>query len=187
MTNPIPGRPITTPYGKRGSHWSCNRDAAGNGVHTGADFAAPSGTVITAARSGTVRHTAYGTAFGSHQFAIVCADGTEDFYAHTLTRPANGAKVTQGQSVAKVGAEGNVTGPHLHFERHKQAGVWNCSNHTNPQPSFDNKEEDDVASAEEIAEQVWATKTDDPVTGEKISMRELLKRTRTNAKQAADD
>lgn len=45
--------------------------------------------------------------------------------------------------------------------------------------------EDGMATASEIAEAVWATKTEDPVTGEKVSMRELLKRTRTNAKQAA--
>ena len=42
-------------------------------------------------------------------------------------------------------------------------------------------EEDDVS-----AEEVWALKTEDPITGESISMRELLKRTRTVATQARD-
>lgn len=137
MTNPVPGFAISTPYGKRGKYWSCNKDANGNGVHTGCDYAAPAGTTIVAARGGKVKHTSYGTAFGSKQFAILCSDGTEDFYAHTTTRPANGATVATGQAVAKVGAEGNVTGAHLHFERHPKQGSWSCSNHTNPQPSID--------------------------------------------------
>lgn len=137
MVNPVPGRTITTAYGKRGQHWSCNRDSNGNGVHTGADYAAPKGTPVVAARPGTVRHTSYGTAFGPYQFAVRCSDGTEDFYAHTLDRPANNAQVTMGQEVARVGDLGNVTGPHLHFERHKTQGTWSCSNHTNPQPSID--------------------------------------------------
>ena len=136
MTSPVPGYKITTPYAKRGQHWSCNANSSG-GLHTGADFAAPSGTPVVAARPGTVKHTSYGSAFGSKQFAIVCADGTEDFYAHTTSRPTNGKKVVLNERVASVGAEGNVTGPHLHFERHKKAGSWSCSNHTNPQPSID--------------------------------------------------
>jgi hypothetical protein len=37
-----------------------------------------------------------------------------------------------------------------------------------------------------IAARTWADKTEDPVTGETVSMRELVKRTRTNSKQAAE-
>lgn len=132
---PVPGFKVTTAYGKRGRYWSCNA-VAGLGVHTGADFAAPSGTLVVAARGGVVRHTRYGSAFGSRQFAIVASDGSEDFYAHTLTRPAHGKRVRRGDPVARVGALGNATGPHLHFERHKKAGHWSCSNHTDPAPSF---------------------------------------------------
>jgi hypothetical protein len=42
---------------------------------------------------------------------------------------------------------------------------------------------DDLAA---IADRTWSEKTEDPVTGETVSMRELVKRTRTNAKQAAE-
>jgi murein DD-endopeptidase MepM/ murein hydrolase activator NlpD len=138
MTNPVPTHPtITTPYGKRGSHWSSRRDSHGNGIHTGVDFAAPVGTIVVAARAGTVRHVNYGSAFGRHQVAVVCADGTEDFYAHMRSRVANGTRVGAGAKIGEVGAEGNVTGAHLHFERHTRQGHWNCDVVTNPQPSID--------------------------------------------------
>lgn len=138
MTSPVPGYSVTTPYGKRGSYWSCDPDAYGNGIHTGADFAAPSGTRVVAARPGKIVYSSHGSAFGSHQIDVVCGDGTRDFYAHMPTRSvANGAHVDAGQQIGTVGAEGNATGPHLHFERHatEYAG-WSCSVVRDPAPSI---------------------------------------------------
>ena len=129
MTNPVPGHPVTTEWGITGPHWT------GCGWHTGQDYAASQGTAVVAARAGEVRHVNYGSAFGSHQFVIVPGDGTEDFYAHCTTRPPHGERVEQGQHVAAVGCEGNCTGPHLHLERHKQAGSWSCSNMDDPMKS----------------------------------------------------
>lgn len=143
MTYPIPGVGVSTPYGKRGSHWSCNEDSNGNGVHTGVDFACASGTNIYAPIAGQVRHRSYGSAFGKHQFAISpdpgqpFADG-EVFFAHTPNRPSDGAYVNIGDYLADVGAEGNVTGPHLHMEYHPSSkGSWSCAVHANPQPVLD--------------------------------------------------
>jgi murein DD-endopeptidase MepM/ murein hydrolase activator NlpD len=70
MTYPIPNVGIGTPYGKRGSSWSCNEDSSGKGIHTGVDFPTGNGTRIYAPVAGEVRHRSYGSAFGSHQFAI---------------------------------------------------------------------------------------------------------------------
>jgi murein DD-endopeptidase MepM/ murein hydrolase activator NlpD len=80
----------------------------------------------------------HGAAFGYHQIDIVCDDGTRDFYAHLTTRtPANGARVDAGQALGKVGAEGNVTGAHLHFERHAtDYGGWSCAVVRDPAPSI---------------------------------------------------
>jgi len=139
MANPVPGRVITTPYGKRGKFWGCNKNAAGEGIHTGVDYAAPLGTKVVAAIAGQIRHRNYGKAFGEHQFAI-SPDGDqpfgpdEVFYAHTRTRLPDGTRVQIGDFVAEVGAEGNVTGPHLHFEYRKGKGSWNCDMHQDPTP-----------------------------------------------------
>ena len=141
--DPIKNVGISTAYGKRGSHWSCNEDSKGNGVHTGADYACAQGTNIYAPISGQIRHRSYGSAFGSHQFAISpdpgqpFADG-EVFFAHTTNRPKDGVYVQAGDYLADVGSEGNATGPHLHLEFHPhKKGVWNCSVHANPQPVID--------------------------------------------------
>lgn len=135
---PVPDHPgVDTPYGRRGKHWSCSRDANGNGIHTGVDYAAPTGATVVAARPGTLVHCNYGSAFGRYQVAIRCADGTRDFYAHMRTRRAAGP-VRAGEKIGEVGTEGNTTGPHLHFERHATTtGGWSCAVVRNPQPSID--------------------------------------------------
>jgi len=144
MSSPIPGVGISTPYGKRGSYWSCNDNGSG-GVHTGVDFACPSGTDILAPIGGQIRHRSYGSAFGSHQFAISPDEGEpfgdgEVFFAHTTTRLADGTRVSVGDKISDVGAEGNVSGPHLHMEYHPDTkGSWSCSVHADPQPVLDHQ------------------------------------------------
>lgn len=135
---PVPGRVVGTPYGRRGPWWSC-RQVAGLGIHTGVDFPAPVGTPVVAARGGRVVYANHGSAFGFHQLEIKRGDGTRDFYAHMSRRTvANGALVRAGHKIGEVGDEGNVTGPHLHFERHSvSSGGWSCSIVRNPQPSID--------------------------------------------------
>lgn len=141
--DPIMNVPISTPYGARGPYWSCNENSNGDGVHTGVDFACAKGTNIYAPIAGQIRHRNYGSAFGSHQFAISpdpgqpFADG-EVFFAHTTNRPPDGTYVQPGDYLADVGTEGNVTGPHLHLEYHPNSkGSWSCSVHANPAPVLD--------------------------------------------------
>lgn len=131
---------VTTPYGRRGTSWSCSKDASGKGVHTGCDLAGPVGTPIYAPIDGQIRHRSYGPAFGNHQFAIspdvgqAFAEG-EVFFAHTRTRLADGVYVKAGQKIAEIGLEGNTTGAHLHMEYHPDTkNKWNCSVHANPAP-----------------------------------------------------
>jgi len=133
MVNPVKGRKITTPFGKKGPYWKAC------GYHTGCDIAAPLGTRIRAARPGKVVHVNFGSAFGRHQFIVLTKSGkTADFYAHTTTRPPNGKKVKAGDYLAKMGKEGNATGSHLHFERlNMRNGIgWSCSRIQNPAKSI---------------------------------------------------
>ena len=125
MVNPVPGYKVSTPYRRTGSHWTAC------GWHTGQDYAAPDGARVVAARAGVVAHVNYGSAFGDRQFAIRPGDGTEDFYAHTSTRPAAGTRVAAGADIARVSSRGNATGPHLHFERHSTLS-WSCGAMADP-------------------------------------------------------
>lgn len=151
-----------TPYGRRGPYWSCDEDANGNGIHTGVDYAAATGTRVVAARPGYLAHCNHGSAFGSHQVEIRCADGTRDFYAHMCFRVEPG-DVAAGDKIGEVGAEGNVTGPHLHFERHATStGPWSCGVVRDPQPSLawedDEMTEDDWDRMERLIQSVWEDK-----------------------------
>jgi len=144
---PVPDHTEGTPFGARSRLWSCSRNSTGEGIHTGVDYPAPIGTEIVAARPGIVVWDDHGPDFGNHQLEIRCDDadgGGRDFYAHMSARlAAPGTRVATGQPIGRVGAEGNVTGPHLHFERHSVAsGPWGCSTIRDPQPSLDFQEDD---------------------------------------------
>jgi len=89
-------------------------------MHAGVDFAAPRGTPILAAGSGTVeRANRYGS-FGNY-IRIRHTDGYKTAYAH-LQKFARGVRagayVKQDQVIGYVGTTGRSTGPHLHYEVH---------------------------------------------------------------------
>jgi murein DD-endopeptidase MepM/ murein hydrolase activator NlpD len=99
---------IGTPFGQSGPLWS-------SGFHTGQDFPAPIGTPVRAATAGTVRiqHPAW----AGNLVRIDHGNGLETLYAHLSSIDvADGAYVSAGQRIGAVGAQGNTTGPHLHFE-----------------------------------------------------------------------
>lgn len=91
------------------------------GLHgfNGIDIAAPVGTPIYAAASGTVivsRSGGWGGGYGSY-VVIKHSNGTQTLYAHmSKVSVPLGAVVTQGQNIGAVGNTGRSTGPHLHFE-----------------------------------------------------------------------
>lgn len=165
MTSPVPGYSISTPYGVRGSYWGCDKDASGNGIHSGCDISAPNGAKVVAARPGRVEYVNFGSAFGNHQVAVVCDDGTRDFYAHMQSRVGTGP-IGVGDKVGEVGSEGNVTGAHLHFERHKvTSGGWSCSVVVNPQPSI-NYQDAPKPPEDPMPKQVAASSADMNTNGE---------------------
>lgn len=83
--------------------------------HTGLDIAANSGTVIIAAMDGKVELASSEGDYGNH---LKITNGeVMTLYAHCKTLYVKeGEEIKQGQQIAEVGATGNVTGAHLHFE-----------------------------------------------------------------------
>lgn len=84
--------------------------------HNGVDFAAPSGTPVYAAASGTVKVAGNGGACGN-MVQILHVNGLVTAYCH-LSRFADihaGDHVEGRQLIGYVGQTGRATGPHLHF------------------------------------------------------------------------
>ncbi len=83
--------------------------------HDGVDIAAPEGTPIRAVADGTVRYAGSDGVNGLY-VKVDHGHGLSTAYCHAsrlLVRP--GDRVRRGQVVAKVGASGRATGPHLHY------------------------------------------------------------------------
>ncbi|MBO8159018.1 M23 family metallopeptidase [Thermosyntropha sp.] len=114
-TWPTPGYySITSPFGMRFHPILQTRK-----LHTGVDIGAPMGANIVAADSGVVIYAGYNGGYGN-MIIVDHGNGMSTLYAH-MSRfvVGNGATVTKGQVIGKVGSTGFSTGPHLHFEVRK--------------------------------------------------------------------
>ena len=101
---PVQG-PLTSPFGPR---WGR--------LHAGIDIAAPGGTPIRAAASGSVEIAAPNGGYGNYT-CINHAGGLSTCYAHqSAFATSAGASVEQGEVIGYVGNTGNSFGDHLHFE-----------------------------------------------------------------------
>ncbi|MEE4542816.1 transglycosylase family protein [Streptomyces sp. V4-01] len=108
-TLPVEHAPIGTPYRASGSSWA-------SGYHTGVDFLVSTGTAVHAVAAGTVVTAGWGGSYG-YQVVIRHADGHFSQYGHLSQISVKaGQHVNEGQRIARSGATGNATGPHLHFE-----------------------------------------------------------------------
>lgn len=84
--------------------------------HYGTDFAADSGDDIVCFAEGIVTVVDEDDSYGKH-IRIEHKDGYESLYAHcSKVYVSTGQYVQPGEKIALVGATGQVTGPHLHFE-----------------------------------------------------------------------
>ncbi|MFV0369541.1 MAG: M23 family metallopeptidase [Hyphomicrobiaceae bacterium] len=115
MRRPVRGANVrlTSGYGQR-FHPLLNRRR----MHTGVDWAAPTGTPILAAGNGTIEQAGRKGHYGNY-VRIRHANGYQTAYAH-MNRIAKGVrqgvKVRQGQVIGYIGTTGLSSGPHLHFE-----------------------------------------------------------------------
>ncbi len=96
---------LTSPFGWR--RWR---------HHDGIDIAAPYGAPVYAARPGRVVFAGWYYAYG-RAVIVDHGDGVQTIYGHASKLLVGvGQSVSQGELVARVGASGRATGPHLHFE-----------------------------------------------------------------------
>lgn len=93
--------------------------------HEGIDIACPRGTPILAVAEGVVAFSGRRNGYG-RVVDIRHPDGLLTRYAHnTANLVKEGQRVRRGQTIASVGATGTATGPHVHFEVHKDGKVVN--------------------------------------------------------------
>jgi murein DD-endopeptidase MepM/ murein hydrolase activator NlpD len=116
---PMPNVPFVLPVaGRPTSGYGLRTDPIRHvtSKHPGFDLAAPTGTPVAAAASGTVVHAGPAGTYGN-LITIRHENGLETRYAHLSAVDIQvGAHVEAGQPIGKVGTTGYSTGPHLHFE-----------------------------------------------------------------------
>ena len=113
MKTPINGARLSSPFGKR------KHPILGfTKLHTGTDFAAPTGTPIMASGDGVVVRAQW-CGGGGNCVKIKHNSVYQTVYAHMSKFGRGikkGVKVKQGQIIGYVGSTGLSTGPHLHYE-----------------------------------------------------------------------
>ncbi|MEM8920340.1 MAG: M23 family metallopeptidase [Pseudomonadota bacterium] len=122
MKTPINGARLSSHFGRR------RHPVLGyTKMHKGTDFAAPRGTPIYAAGHGVIERASRWGSFG-HYIRIRHANGYKTAYAHLngyAKGIRKGKRVRQGQTIGYVGTTGRSTGPHLHYEVHKNGKALN--------------------------------------------------------------
>jgi murein DD-endopeptidase MepM/ murein hydrolase activator NlpD len=112
MRDPTEVACLSSGFGWRGA-------AEGGGrAHTGVDLANPNGGFVFAAGDGWVRFAAWRGGYGN-VLEIDHGHGVRTLYAHLSEIDSNlrpGVFVAAGTAVARMGATGNATGVHLHYE-----------------------------------------------------------------------
>ena len=106
---PVSGYHLTGRFGDRSWLWS-------SGMHTGLDFAAPTGTTIRSIAGGVVQEAGWAGSYG-YRTVVSLPGGGQAWYCHQSSVLVSvGQRVSAGQPIGAVGATGNVTGSHLHLE-----------------------------------------------------------------------
>jgi murein DD-endopeptidase MepM/ murein hydrolase activator NlpD len=102
---PVHG-PLGSPFGPRGARF-----------HSGLDIVAPSGTTVRAAAAGKVAFAGWAPGGWGNLVIVDHSAGTRSMYAHLSAIGVKpGELVAVGSKLGRVGATGDATGPHLHFE-----------------------------------------------------------------------
>ena len=118
-TAPVSGA-VSSPFGYR-EHPTTGTER----FHYGIDLAAEEGAQIACFANGTVKAVGESSSYGKY-LIVTHADGAETLYAHcSAVTVSSGQAVTRGETIARVGATGMATGPHLHFELQREGTYLN--------------------------------------------------------------
>jgi murein DD-endopeptidase MepM/ murein hydrolase activator NlpD len=114
LSPPIPGAPITSPFG-----WRIHPIYHYWGLHDGTDFAAACGTPMLASADGTVSAAYWSDVYGNRLYIDLGQVNGHNLtinYNHAIRYVVSvGDHVTRGQVVGYVGTTGWSTGCHTHF------------------------------------------------------------------------
>ncbi len=98
--------------------WGAAR--SGGRSHEGVDMMASRGTPLVAVESGVANFR--NTRLGGKSVGLTGNSGTYYFYAHLDAWEGSSRNVSRGEVIGYVGATGNTTANHLHFELHPGGG-----------------------------------------------------------------
>ncbi|WP_214227096.1 M23 family metallopeptidase [Pedobacter sp. B4-66] len=112
---------ITSGYGHRENPFSGQNIE----THKGLDFKGKQGEIVKSTASGKVTYAGRRGGYGNC-IVINHGNGFETYYGH-LSRIliSQGEQVKAGENIGKIGSTGRSTGPHLHYEIHKNGKVIN--------------------------------------------------------------
>lgn len=110
LDRPVDGGRLSSRFGLRRFFNGEERNA-----HSGLDFAVPSGTPVKAPADGVVTIVA-DYFFNGKTVFVDHGQGLVTMYCHlSASEVKRGQTVSRGQVIARVGATGRATGPHLHW------------------------------------------------------------------------
>ena len=124
----LKSRPSTRPsdgFVTSGFGYRMHPVLGGRAHHNGIDFDANKGDPVRSAGNGLVKFAGWKQGFGN-VVEIDHQNGYVTLYAHNSAfLVKEGDVVRAGQIVAKAGSTGRSTGPHVHFEVHKDGSAVN--------------------------------------------------------------
>ena len=115
----VPGAIVSQPFGCTDLELEpIDPGCPGGHFHSGIDLAARNGTPVLAPGRG-VAHVGAGGPCGIH-VQLQHGGGIETLFCHLSEADvAEGEVVALGELIGRIGATGFATGPHLHFEVHR--------------------------------------------------------------------
>ena len=126
MAEVVPsGRPVSKGWMSSGFGKRTDPFKGKKSYHRGVDFAGKRGTDVVAVAAGVVTRSKKVPGFGNF-VEIRHADGYSTLYAHNQKNLVKkGDVVSKGETIALLGSTGRSSGPHVHFEVHRDGKIVN--------------------------------------------------------------